>query len=40
MKFGLPATYPMVAEGLSAARSDIARTLGLGHNRAERAAAE
>ncbi|MBY0296217.1 MAG: MucR family transcriptional regulator [Methylobacterium sp.] len=39
MTFGLPATYPMVAEGLSAARSDLARTLRLGHKRAKRAAA-
>lgn len=32
-KYGLPATYPMVAAGHSAQRAEIARSMGLGLNR-------
>jgi predicted transcriptional regulator len=39
-KFGLPPTYPMVAESYSAARSELAKSLGLGQMRRERAAAK
>ena len=39
-KFGLPLTYPMVAESYSAARSELAKSLGLGQIRRERAAAK
>ncbi|MFE1598794.1 MucR family transcriptional regulator [Methylobacterium sp. ID0610] len=37
-KWGLPATYPMVAETYAQRRSDLARTLGLGQFRSQRAA--
>lgn len=44
-KYGLPADYPIVSEKYSAARSELARTLGLGQSRkgtdkADTAAAE
>ena len=39
-KFGLPPTYPMVAESYSAARSRLAKSLGLGQMHRERAAAK
>ena len=34
-KWGLPADYPMVAPNYSAARSEMARTIGLGRKRSE-----
>ncbi len=39
-KWGLPADYPMVAPDYAAARSVLARTLGLGRVAAQQAAAE
>ncbi len=39
-KWGLPADYPMVAPDYAAARSELARTLGLGRVAAQLAAAE
>ncbi|MGY2049418.1 MucR family transcriptional regulator [Methylobacterium sp. JK268] len=37
-KFGLPRDYPMVAESYAKQRSELARTLGLGQIRRDRAA--
>lgn len=34
-KWGLPATYPMVAPSYAAARSALAKTMGLGRKRSE-----
>lgn len=38
-KFGLPADYPMVAASYAAQRSELAKSLGLGQIRRDRAAA-
>src|SRR3954462_9504121 len=39
-KWGLPASYPMVAPNYAAARSELAKSLGLGQQRRKAAAAE
>jgi predicted transcriptional regulator len=39
-KFGLPPTYPMVSEAYSAARAEMARSIGLGQIRRDRAMAK
>ncbi|MBY0297432.1 MAG: MucR family transcriptional regulator [Methylobacterium sp.] len=39
-KFGLPRDYPMVAASYAAQRSELAKSLGLGQRRRERAAAK
>jgi predicted transcriptional regulator len=35
-KWGLPVDYPMVAPSYAEARSNLAKKIGLGQNRAER----
>ncbi len=35
-KWGLPATYPMTCEAHSKARSELAKTIGLGNMRGQR----
>lgn len=37
-RYGLPADYPMVAANYSAARTELAKASGLGHQRRKRAA--
>lgn len=38
-KWGLPSTYPMVAPGYAAARSEMAKKMGLGHKRSAKSGA-